>query len=167
MNCFFAEHSMKWAYICCWSKWNLPGEWPYTVKRTSTIFWLSQLHSFCAHDTKFKECLEFERNVVEKLPTSVILVSPFRKPKNQDFYCFFGLAYLLIESSLVAWLWLKIPCRNATKQVFRNKRKANVTKEKLLNGLSRKPAYQHFLVTLMQLRQPENMVKITQVFLQL
>ena len=27
---------------------------------TSTVFWLPQLHSFCVHDTKFKECLEFE-----------------------------------------------------------------------------------------------------------
>ena len=47
---------------------------------TSTIFWLPQLHSFCVYDTKFKECLEFEQCVVEKLPSFVKLVFPFRKP---------------------------------------------------------------------------------------
>ena len=60
---------------------------PYSVKR----FWLLQLYfSYLScipfvyvHDTKFKECLEFEQCVVEKLPSLVKLVSPFRKPSNQ------------------------------------------------------------------------------------
>ena len=30
--------------------------------------------------------LQFEQSVVEKLPSSVKLVSPFRKPINQDFW---------------------------------------------------------------------------------
>ena len=49
--------------------------------------------------------------VVEKLPSFVKLVSPFRKPINifGEVCCFFNLAHLLIESSLVAWLWLTIP----------------------------------------------------------
>ena len=52
---------------------------------------------------KFKECLEFEQNVVEKLPFFVKLVSPFRKTSIfGEVCCFFGLAHLLIESSLVA-----------------------------------------------------------------
>ena len=29
---------------------------------------------------KFKDCLDFRQNVVEKLPSFVKLVSPFRKP---------------------------------------------------------------------------------------
>ena len=32
-------------------------------------------------------------------------------------------------------------------------------KKKLLNELSRKPIWQHFLITLMQLRQPKNVVE--------
>ena len=35
------------------------------------MVWSPQLHSFCVHDTAFKECLEFEprfeQHVVEKL----------------------------------------------------------------------------------------------------
>ena len=38
------------------------------------------------------------------------LVSPFRKPINQHFLVYlFDLVHPLIESSLVAWLWLTIP----------------------------------------------------------
>ena len=59
---------------------------------------------------KFKVCLEFEQNVVKKLPSFVKLVSPFRKPYKQHIFgevcCLFDLVHLLIESSLVAWLWL-------------------------------------------------------------
>ena len=49
---------------------------PYHCKTfwvTLTIFWLAQLHSFCVCDTNFKECLQFEQSVVQKLS------SPFRR----------------------------------------------------------------------------------------
>ena len=57
-------HNQRLSRICMYCK---------KVLVTSTIFWLPQLHSFCVHDTKFKECLEFVQNVVEKLPSFVIL----------------------------------------------------------------------------------------------
>ena len=60
---------------------------------------------------KFKVCLEFEQNVVETLPSFVKLLSPFRKPYINSIFevcCFFDLVHLLIESSLVAQLWLTI-----------------------------------------------------------
>ena len=38
----------------------------------------------CAWHIKFKECLQFQQNVVEKLPSFVeFIVSPFRKSTNQ------------------------------------------------------------------------------------
>ena len=33
---------------------------------------------------KFKKCLQFEQSVVEKLPSYVKLVSPFRKPTSKS-----------------------------------------------------------------------------------
>ena len=60
---------------------------------------------------KFKVCLEFEQNVVEKLPSFVKLVYLSESLINSIFgevCCFFDLVHLLIESSLVAWLWLTI-----------------------------------------------------------
>ena len=51
---------------------------------TSTISWLPQLHSFCVGDIKVQGMLTI--CVVEKLPSFVKLVSPFRKPINQHFW---------------------------------------------------------------------------------
>ena len=51
---------------------------------------------------------EFQQSVVvlvEKLPSFVKLAFPFRKPIFGEVCCFFDLANLLSESSLVAWLW--------------------------------------------------------------
>ena len=88
----------------------------HTVKR----FWLFQPYFgylscipfvYLTHKVQ-RVLIEFEQNVVEQLPSFAKLVSPFRKPRNQHFgevCCFFDFAHLLIESSLVAQLWLKLP----------------------------------------------------------
>ena len=53
---------------------------------------------------------------------------------------------------------------SVAKQVFGEKRPATVTKEEA--EVLIKPIWQHSFDTLMQLRQPKNVVKVTQVFLQ-
>ena len=58
----------------------------------------------CVGHVKFKECLQFEQSVVEKVSSFVKLVSPFRKPINQ--HCeVYDLTHLPLESFLVACLW--------------------------------------------------------------
>ena len=44
------------------------------------------LFGFKGLDSGFKECLQSEQSVVEKLPSFVKLVSPFQKPINQHFW---------------------------------------------------------------------------------
>ena len=96
---------------------------------TSTIFWLPQLHSFCVYDTKFKECLEFEQCVVEKLPSFVKLVFPFRKPIWPAFLVKFVVFCTYAFWEVLGCMAMVTNTRNVTKLVFWNKRQANVTKE--------------------------------------
>ena len=117
-----------------------------TVKRFGYFNYIlvtSVAFLFCVWHVKFKKCLEFEQNVVKKLSPFVKLVSPFRKPYTQHFW--WSLLFLWSWRSAY-WEFLQVGCmamvnniRNVTKRVFWNKRQANVTKEKFLNGLSRKP----------------------------
>ena len=53
---------------------------------TSTMFWSPQLHSFCVCDMRSStSAYSLNQSIVEKLPSFVKLVSPFRKPINQHF----------------------------------------------------------------------------------
>ena len=65
------------------------------------MFWPPQLHFFCVRDT-YKECLEFDQSVVEKLPS---FVSSFRKHYKPAFLVRFVVSLILhICSWRVPWL---------------------------------------------------------------